>query len=128
VVLPLMPGRWFVPGDGRVIVLTRVQPSEIQHRRRDMVTLDLGEMVKDSGVVPGSVLSLSATITLKRSMHRWKRVPDNQKYNQGSYCTLEQLHTIPIVTIDHATRIYTGSQLENLRQSNAARPKVSMAV
>lgn len=51
---PLMvAGRWFAPGDGRAIVLTRDTAEKNNVRVGDIVTLDLGVMGKDKWQVLG---------------------------------------------------------------------------
>jgi putative ABC transport system permease protein len=51
---PLMvTGRWFVPGDGRVVVLTRDTAEKNHIRVGDTVTLDLGDLGKDEWRVIG---------------------------------------------------------------------------
>ena len=51
---PLMvAGRWFIPGDGRVVVLTRQTAQDNHIRPGDTVTLDLGDLGKADWLVIG---------------------------------------------------------------------------
>ena len=53
----IVVGRWFVPGDGRVVVITRDAAKKNNIHVGDIVTLDLGELGKDQWQVVGSLRS-----------------------------------------------------------------------
>jgi putative ABC transport system permease protein len=50
----IVSGRWFLPGDGRVVVLTRDVAEKNDISIGDVVTLDLGELGKDKWTVVGT--------------------------------------------------------------------------
>jgi putative ABC transport system permease protein len=84
---PLMvSGRWLVPGDHRVVVLPRESAEKNRIRIGDRVTLNLGELGKDSWLVIGTYepvfASGYATDTIYAPLHAL--YDSTKKHNRGS--------------------------------------------
>ncbi len=84
---PLMvKGRWFQPGDGRVVVLTRDTAEKNRVQIGDVVTLDLGEMGKDDWQVIGLFEPVFVGSFNPDSIYAPQDTlfKTTKKYNQGS--------------------------------------------
>ncbi len=82
----IVAGRWFLPGDGRAVVLTRDTAQKNSIRVGDVVTLDLGELGKNQWEVVGfydpifaGAFSSDTIFAPLDSLYS-----STKKYNQGS--------------------------------------------
>jgi putative ABC transport system permease protein len=117
----IVSGRWFVPGDGRVIVLTRDAAKRNNIVVGDMVTLDLGEMGEDEWQVVGLYepvfignFNLETIYAPLEAMYQ-----TTKKYNQGSY--------LYIRATSHDSESVTAltTQLKNLYEARNLKTSVS---
>jgi putative ABC transport system permease protein len=84
---PLMvSGRWFVPGDQRVVVLPRESAEKNRIRIGDTVTLNLGELGKDSWLVIGTYEPVFASGYTSDTIYAPLQAlyDSTEKHNRGS--------------------------------------------
>jgi putative ABC transport system permease protein len=82
----MVSGRWFGPGDQRVIVVARETAENNHTRIGDTVTLDLGELGKDSWLVIGTYEPVFASGYTSDTIYAPLRAlyAATKKQNQGS--------------------------------------------
>jgi putative ABC transport system permease protein len=115
---PLMvAGRWFSPGEGRVVVLNRESAEKNNVKVGDKITLDLGELGKDEWQVIGLYdpvfVSTYLADTIYAPLETLYKV--TKKYNQGSILLIRTTGHNAEFTADLTTQLknlFEGSNLK----------------
>lgn len=127
----IVSGRWFIPGDGQVVVLTRDTAKKNKISVGDIVTLNLGELGKDTWTVVGIYEPVFAggfeSDTIYAPLESLYKA--TKKYNQGTMLYVRTtLHTdaaqtevtrnLKAMYESHGLKIIDSQTMAALRQTN----------
>ena len=103
----IVAGRWFAPGDGRAIVISRDSAEKNNIHVGDVVTLDLGEMGKDKWQVIGFYEPVFVGGFVSDSIYAPQNAlyESTKKHNQGSILLIRTNSTDPEFTSDVTKRL-----------------------
>jgi len=98
----IVAGRWFAPGDGRAIVISRDTAEKNKIAVGDIVTLDLGEMGEDKWQVIGLYEPVFVGGFVSDSIYAPQEAlyKSTKKYNQGTILLIRTNSTNPEFTSD----------------------------
>ena len=127
----MVAGRWFAPGDGRVVVLTRETAEKNHIRAGDTVTLDLGELGEAKWQVIGLYEPVFASVYTADTLYAPLEAlfDATKKHNQGSMLYVRTTSHAPAFTAAVTAKLkdlYEGRNLKivtsqteaELRKSN----------
>lgn len=97
----IVSGRWFAPGDGRAVVISRDTAEKNKIAVGDIVTLDLGEMGKDKWQVIGFYEPVFVGGYVSDSIYAPQEAlyKSTKKYNQGSVLLIRTTSDHPEFTL-----------------------------
>ncbi|MFZ5912420.1 MAG: FtsX-like permease family protein [Chloroflexota bacterium] len=103
----IVAGRWFLPGEGRVVVLNRESAEKNHVQVGDTVTLDLGELGKDKWRVIGLYEPVFVSTYLADTIYAplESLYTATKKYNQGSILLVRTSSHDPEFTAEITTQI-----------------------
>jgi putative ABC transport system permease protein len=109
----IVSGRWFAPGDRRVIVITRDSAKRNNIQIGDTVTLDLGEMGEDEWQVIGLYEPVFISDYVPETIYAPLEAmyQTTKKYNQGSYLYIRTISN------DAASVTALTTQLKNMYEA-----------
>jgi putative ABC transport system permease protein len=113
----IVAGRWFVPGEGRVIVLNRESAKKNNVKIGDTITLDLGELGKDEWQVIGLYepvfISTYMSDTIYAPLETLYQA--TKKHNEGTILLIRTTRHDAASTADLTTRLKNEFESHNLK-------------